>query len=260
MTSDVLVPIQDFELDVKEILSIKRQELVAVLSDPYKLNHYADAVVQAQAVLLSGIDPNLTQQLNRTIEQLIQTLSASQKFLRPRKFNRLQKWLGIDLDYGSGQVEYYKKLDQLLDQANHLSQKLQIEIQKSQARFQQLLGLRQQMAKYVRAAEEFLIEYPQFAPMQTSMEHFIERLSKKVYSLRTLQANNDIAIAQMQLTQQLSFSLLDRYKEAQQVLIPAWQYHVKQTQQQYSASDLEKLNTSREKLIESLKQSLGQSK
>ena len=28
---------------------------------------------------------------------------------------------------------------------------------------------------------------------------------------------------------QLSFGLLDRFKEAQQVLIPAWQYHVQQT-------------------------------
>ena len=63
----------------------------------------------------------------------------------------------------------------------------------------------------------------------------------------------------MQLSQQLSFSLLDRYKEAQQVLIPAWQYHVKQSQQQHSARDLEQLNKSREKLIHSLKKSLDQS-
>ena len=39
-----------------------------------------------------------------------------------------------------------------------------------------------------------------------------------------LQASNDIALAQMQLTQQLSLSLLDRFNEAQHVLIPAWQY------------------------------------
>ena len=61
---------------------------------------------------------------------------------------------------------------------------------------------------------------------------------------------------QMQLSQQLSFSLLDRFKEAQQVLIPAWQYHVKQSQTKHSTSDLEKLDNSRESLIKTLKKSL----
>ncbi len=49
------------------------------------------------------------------------------------------------------------------------------------------------------------------------------------------------------------FSLLDRFKEAQQVLIPAWQYHVKQSQTKHSTSDLEKLDNSRESLIKTLK-------
>lgn len=259
MAHDILVPLQDLEIDSDRILAIKRQELVSILADQYQLNHYADQVVQAQAVLLNGIDSSLTQQLNHTIEQLIQALFASKKYLKPRRFNRLQKWLGIDLEYDSSQVEYYKKLDQLLDQANHLSQKLQIEIQKSQSRLQQLQGLRQQMAQHIVAAEEFLQELPQFSKAQQGTLSFTERLAKKIYSLRALQANNDIAIAQMQLSQQLSFSLLDRYKEAQQVLIPAWQYHIKQSQQQHSARDLEQLNKSREKLIHSLKKSLDQS-
>ncbi len=103
-----------------------------------------------------------------TIEQLIQALGKSKKVLKQRKFNALQKWLGIDLEYGSGQVEYYKKLDHLLDQADRLSQKLQIEIQKSQSRFQQLVGLREQMAKYIQAADEFLVEYPLFVQQSAS--------------------------------------------------------------------------------------------
>jgi hypothetical protein len=163
------------------------------------------------------------------------------------------------LEYGSGQVEYYKNLDQLLDRANHLSQKLQLEIQKSQARFNQLQGLREQMARYIVAAEEFLVEYPQFVKNQHPLDNFAERLSKKVNTLQTLQASNDIAITQMQLSQQLSFGLLDRYKEAQQVLIPAWQYHVKQSRQSNSTSSLEKLDNSRENLIKTLKKSLENS-
>ncbi len=71
-----------------------------------------------------------------------------------------------------------------------------------------------------------------------------------------LQAGNDIAITQIRLSQQLSFSLLDRFKEAQQVLIPAWQYHVQQTNLKHSDAELEKLDNSRENLIRTLKKSL----
>ncbi|WP_180051210.1 MULTISPECIES: tellurium resistance protein [unclassified Acinetobacter] len=256
---DVLVPLKDITVDRAEVLSIKRNDLVPLLTDQYRLNHYADQLIQAQSVLLDGVDPQLTKQLSQTIEQLIQALANSKKYLKTRKFNALQKWLGIDLEYGSGQVEYYKNLDQLLDRANHLSQKLQLEIQKSQARFNQLQGLREQMARYIVAAEEFLVEYPQFVKNQHPLDNFAERLSKKVNTLQTLQASNDIAITQMQLSQQLSFGLLDRYKEAQQVLIPAWQYHVKQSRQSNSTSSLEKLDNSRENLIKTLKKSLENS-
>lgn len=256
---DVLVPLKDITVDRAEVLSIKRNDLVPLLTDQYRLNHYADQLIQAQSVLLDGVDPQLTKQLSQTIEQLIQALANSKKYLKRRKFNALQKWLGIDLEYGSGQVEYYKNLDQLLDRANHLSQKLQLEIQKSQARFNQLQGLREQMARYIVAAEEFLQEYPQFVKNQHPLDNFAERLSKKVNTLQTLQASNDIAITQMQLSQQLSFELLDRYKEAQQVLIPAWQYHVKQSRQSNSTSSLEKLDNSRENLIKTLKKSLENS-
>lgn len=256
---DVLVPLKDITVDRAEVLSIKRNDLVPLLTDQYRLNRYADQLIQAQSVLLDGVDPQLTKQLSQTIEQLIQALANSKKYLKTRKFNALQKWLGIDLEYGSGQVEYYKNLDQLLDRANHLSQKLQLEIQKSQARFNQLQGLREQMARYIVAAEEFLQEYPQFVKNQHPLDNFAERLSKKVNTLQTLQASNDIAITQMQLSQQLSFELLDRYKEAQQVLIPAWQYHVKQSRQSNSTSSLEKLDNSRENLIKTLKKSLENS-
>lgn len=255
----VLLPIQDIQLDAKELLQLKREQLLPLLNDQYKLNHYADHVVQAQSVLLNGVDPHLTQQLSQSIEKLISVLNASKKVLKKRKFNAFQKWLGIDLDHGSNQLEYYKNLDQLLDQTNQLSRKLQVEIQKSQARFQQLVGLREQMARHITAAEQFLNEYPQFVKEQSTFDHFAERLAKKIYSLRTLQASNDIAMGQMQLSQQLSFSLLDRYKEAQHVLLPAWQYHVKQSQLQHDNIDLTKLDQSREHLIKTLQQSLKKS-
>lgn len=256
---DVLVPLAEIEMNRAELLSIQRNDLLPLLEDQYRLNHYAEHVVQAQSVLLNGIDPHLTQQLSATIEQLIHALADSKKYLKKRQFNALQKWLGIDLEYGSGQVGYYKNLDQLLNRANHLSQKLQVEIQKSQARFQQLMGQREQMAKYIQAAQEFLQEYPKFIQNQHPLDNFSERLSKKINTLHTLQTSNDIAITQVQLSQQLSFTLLDRFKEAQQVLIPAWKYHIQQSNQNHSSHEMEKLDSSREQLIKTLKQSLQKS-
>lgn len=251
-----LIPLSKIEATPQETLTIKRNDLVPLIHDQYRLNHYAEHLVQAQSVLLNGVDHELTRQLSQTIEQLIQALADSKKYLKKRNFNALQKWLGIDIEYQSRQVEYYRNLDRLLAQADHLSQQLQIEIQKSQARFQQLLGLREQMAKYIVAAQEFLNEYPAFIKNQHPLDNFAERLSKKINTLQMLQAGNDIAITQIRLSQQLSFSLLDRFKEAQQVLIPAWQYHVQQTNLKHSDAELEKLDNSRENLIRTLKKSL----
>ena len=250
-----LIPLSQLDINQEHILAIKRNDLVPLLNDPHRLNHYADHLVQAQSVLLNGVDPKLNQQLSEVIHQIIQQLSRSNKYLGQRKFNVLQKWLGIDIEYDAGQIKYLKDFDRLIDEANYLSQKLEIEIQKSQSRLQQVVGLREQMAEYIRAAEEFLQEYPQFSKQQT-LDHFVERLSKKINTLQTLQTSNDIALKQMQLSQHLSFSLLDRFKEAQQVLIPAWRYHLEQSRESNSTKTLEQLDKSREHLIQNLKKSL----
>ena len=114
----------------------------------------------------------------------------------------------------------------------------------------------EQMAAYIQAADEFLKEYPQFSKQQQVLDHFVERLSKKINTLQTLQTSNDIAMKQMQLSQHLSFSLLDRFKEAQQVLIPAWRYHLEQSRESNSSKTIEQLDKSREDLIQNLKKSL----
>lgn len=76
---EVLLPLQEITVDRAELLAIQRNDLVPLLNDQYRLNHYADQVIQAQSVLLDGVDPHLTQQLSVTIEQLIQALGKSKK-------------------------------------------------------------------------------------------------------------------------------------------------------------------------------------
>lgn len=161
--------------------------------------------------------------------------------------------MGIDIEYGAGKIEFYKNLEFLLAKANQLSQKLQIEIQKSQESIDQIHQYRIEMAHYIVALDEFFNDYPQFIKDIHPLDNFRERLSKKMTSLMTLQANNDIAIVQMQLSQQIAFTLLDRFNESQQVLIPAWQYYVKQSNQKSSSIDLEKLDHARLDLISTLK-------
>ena len=45
---DVLVPLRDIPVNSDELLSIQRNDLVPLLNDQYRLNHYADSVIQAQ--------------------------------------------------------------------------------------------------------------------------------------------------------------------------------------------------------------------
>ena len=115
-----LTPLSQIESNQEHILAIKRNDLLPLLNDTHRLNSYADHLVQAQCVLLKGVDPKLNQQLSDVITQIIQQLSASKKYLGGRRFNALQKWLGIDVEYDAGQIKYVKDLDHLISEANHL--------------------------------------------------------------------------------------------------------------------------------------------
>ena len=80
----LLTPLDQIPCNVNELLSIKRNDLVPLLDNQTRLNLYADQLIQAQSVLLNGIDPNLTQRLSQVIAQIIEQLSASKKQLKPR--------------------------------------------------------------------------------------------------------------------------------------------------------------------------------
>lgn len=250
-----LMPLSEICVDDEKLLQIKRQELVPLLDDHSRLQHYAARVVQAQSALLTSIDPKLTQDLSHSIQALIDALNSSKRYMQAKRFNRLQRWLGSDLDYASQQMAYYQQLERLIARTHDLSAQLHIEIQKSEARYQQLTGLREHMAQYIRAAQEFVLEYPTFVKNRHPLDQFSERLSKKINTLETLQSSNDIAMQQMYLSQQLALTLLDRFLEAEQVLLPAWKYHLQQ-REAIQGKQLIDLDRSRNRLIKTLKQAL----
>lgn len=253
-----LTPLSELQGDPEQRLQIKRQELVPLLHDHGQLQHYAARVVQAQAVLLNGIDAKLTQDFSHSIQALIHALNQAQKYMQPKRFNRVQRWLGSDVDYASQQIAYYQQLERLIARSHDLSAQLQIEIQKSEARYRQLTGLREQMGQYIQSAKEFMLEYPEFVQQQHPLDQFTQRLSKKINTLETLQASNDLAMQQMYVSQQLSLTLLDRFLEAEQVLLPAWKYHLQHTQAQHN-NQLDALDSSRNRLIKTLKHALEHS-
>ena len=77
-----LVPLDQIEVTPDELLSIKRNDLVPLLDNQARLNLYADQLIQAQSVLLQGINPQLNQQLSQIISEIIQQLNQSKKNLK----------------------------------------------------------------------------------------------------------------------------------------------------------------------------------
>ena len=56
-----LTPLDRFDIAREDILSIQRNDLIPLLNDQSRMNYYADQLIQAQSVMLKGVDPALTQ-------------------------------------------------------------------------------------------------------------------------------------------------------------------------------------------------------
>ena len=251
-SQDLTFPaLHDIELNIGKLVSIKRYQLIPVLEQPAALTHYADDLVQKQNQLVLTHSIEKSKELSQLIEKIISLLNQSNRYLKPRKFNALQRWLGIDLEQEAGSLGYLKQLQKMLEEAGRLSQRLATEIYQSQKNMQVLHEYRVEMAHYVVAAEQFLNEAHQFAQAQ-QLENIKERLHKKINTLMTSQSATDLAMLQIQLNQNIAMTILDRFNEAKNVLIPAWQQHVMHVQHGNTPEDLQKLNDARDRLIQTL--------
>lgn len=243
--------LHDIELNVGRLVVIKRNSLVPLLDQPANLTHYADDLVQKQNQLVLSKSIQSSQELSQLISRIIMHLNHSDRYLKPKTFNFIQKWLGIDLEQQAGSVSYLNDLKRLVAEADRFSQRVATEIYQSQKNMQDLHSLRIEMAHFVIAAEQFLDEIPQFAATH-QVENIKDRLHKKINTLMTSQSATDIAMLQIQLAQSVALTILDRFNEAKNVLIPAWQQHVLQVQQAKSPIELQKLNDARDRLIRTL--------
>ncbi|KAA8735342.1 tellurium resistance protein [Acinetobacter qingfengensis] len=249
-------PIHDMELDQQRIDQIKVKVLVPMLKSPNLLSYYADHIVQQQNHVLIQKTSSHTTDLSQSIQHLIEHLNQSQKSLTPRYFNRFQRWLGQHLEYRGQQYQYIEQLIAQINQAANFSRLVASEMAVSQQYMQELQILRQELAYYVIAAQQFVQESPQFNAQSMQFEHFLQRLQQKINTLMTSQSATDMAMLQMQLQQQVAMTLLDRFTEARQILIPAWQQHVLSIQYQQTPQQLQQLNDARHALIRRLHQAL----
>lgn len=250
------VALHDMPLDLSRLTEIKRNVLVPFMQQPSLLTHYADHIIQQQNQLLLSKSVESSQALADLIRQIIEQLDQSKKYLNGKKFNAFQRWFGLDVEQQAGALHCLNTLAHLLDQATVLSTQVGNEIYHSQQMIGSLYQYRTEMAHFVVAAEQFLNECEHIPKRHTNHHHnldgFKARLQQKINTLITSQSASDLTILQLNLTQNVAMTILDRFSEAKSVLIPAWQQHILSLQASDHPKELERLNAARERLIRTL--------
>lgn len=243
--------IDQSQSDQSAIIAIQRDILTPILNDQSKLSHYGDAIIQDQQRLLAQANIAHSAELGRLIQNIIKQLNQSKKLFSAKKYHFLHRWFGVDLEHQAGSINFLKSLEKSIEQATVLSQCVYGEIMQSQQNFNELESKRVEMSQHIRAAEQFLQQAKQFASSE-QYESFSMRLDKKINMLMTSQHATDLAMSQIQLNQNVAMSILDRFNEAKNVLIPLWYQQIRASHAGQSPAELEKLNRLREQLIRTL--------
>lgn len=76
----------------------------------------------------------------------------------------------------------------------------------------------------------------------------------------TSQSATDMAMLQRILNQNIAMTVLDRFNEAKNLLIPAWQQHIMSVQAGHTPEQLAQLDKAREQLISTLDKAVKSSK
>ena len=243
--------IDQSQSDQSAIIAIQRDILTPILNDQSKLSHYGDAIIQDQQRLLAQANIAHSAELGRLIQNIIKQLHQSKKLFSAKKYHFLHRWFGVDLEHQAGSINFLKSLEKSIEQATVLSQCVYGEIMQSQQNFHALESKRAEMSQHIQAAEQFLQQAKQFTS-SGQYEPFAMRLDKKINMLITSQHATDLAMAQIQLNQNVALTILDRFNEAKNVLIPLWYQQIRASHAGQSPAELEKLNRLREQLIRTL--------
>lgn len=246
--------LHEIALDGNKLARIKQNVLLPFLQEPALLGHYAAHIVQEQNQLLTAQGLATVQGLSDTIAQLIARLNASDHYLAKKRYNRLQRWLGIELEQQASAAAYLNQFNDALEQASQLSHQVAAEVYQSAQKFNALMQLRLEMAHFIMAAQQFLHEMPTVSVRHPTWQNdaFRQRLQKKIDTLWTAQTATDMAMLQIQLSQQVALSILDRFSEAKNVLIPAWRQYILGVKAIDHSQQLEKINLARANLLQML--------
>lgn len=243
--------VDEFKQDQSAIIAIQRDILTPLLHQPSNLSHYGDAIIQDQQRFIAQANIAHSAELGRLIQNIIAQLNQSKKLFSAKKYHFIHRWFGVDLEHQAGSINFLKSLEKSIEQATILSQCVYGEIMQSQHNFKALEAKREDMSQHIQAAEQFLQQSKRFAS-SAQYESFSVRLDKKINMLMTSQHATDLAMAQIQLNQNVALTILDRFNEAKNVLIPLWYQQIRSSHAGQSPAELEKLNRLREQLIRTL--------
>ncbi|MFB2539022.1 MULTISPECIES: hypothetical protein [unclassified Acinetobacter] len=252
-----LTPLIEIVDDGSRLLKIKREQLVPLFDIARQQRifeiHYADSILQAQHQQLDKIHLALIPSFAENLSKIMQLLQHSEP-KKPKKINRLQRWLGQDIEYQAKSLATQQQLKRLVDRIKADSTRLQQQQQQSEQSVSKLHQLRLDMAYHIVALQQFIQESEQFALQSTSssVQQLIPRLQQRVQQLSQAQVSTDMAMLQMLLNQDVATSLLQRVDELLQVLLPSWQHYLNAQHSAQNGQQLQKIHQIREQLLQQL--------
>ncbi|MFB2578563.1 hypothetical protein ACEYX6_05320 [Acinetobacter sp. c2-A9] len=252
-----LTPLAEMVDDTARLLQIKREQLVPLFDIARQQRifeiDYADAILQAQHQQLDTIHLALIPSFAENLSKIMQLLQQNEQ-KKPKKFNRLQRWLGQDIEYKAKNLATQQQLKRLVDRIKTDSIRLQQQQQQSEQSIAKLQQLRLDMAYHIVALQQFIQESEQFAlqSTSTSVQQLMPRLQQRVQQLSQAQVSTDMAMLQMLLNQDVATSLLQRVDELLQVLLPSWQHYLNTQHSANNAQQLEKIHRMRQQLLQQL--------
>lgn len=259
-----LPPLSQLADNQAVILQIKRERLVPLFEIAQQQRifelDYADQILHAQQQHLDQIHLALIPQFANHLSEIMHILQHNDQD-KPKKFNRLQKWLGQDIEYYAQSLASQKQLKKLVEQIQYDSKRVYQQQQKSDHSTQILLQLRQDMAYHIIALQEFIEESQQFSQSHSAtfaaMQQLQQRLKQRLQHLLNAQTSTDMALLQMLLNQDVATSLLARVDELLNVVLPSWQHYMNGQHASNNGKTLKEINQMQQQLLQRLQHAMS---
>ena len=208
---------------------LKAEVLPRLFDDPNLINDYGqDPAAAARMAKLAEVSSGqAVSALTGKLGELVRLLQdASPQRLR-RKHSWFGRFLGYDLQNAMTYMEAYKRIESLRPKLDAAAS----EAKKLLAVHEELLCEQAEEVKrlevLVEAGKAYLAEHPEAGKGGSNGElvvnHPRDRFARKLTSMGTLIATQEMGLQQLQLARANIIDMIDRYHDAVDVLLPIWQ-------------------------------------